>query len=154
MNKIIKHIDKTLGKLRILMINHEDSHLKLYKEALTTNKVKITTCTDKAKALAILKKDNAFDFVILDDATDMLSDIREAGLLLPVIVISDFDEIEEVRTIYERGCLNVLLKSQSQEAMVAALKETLAGKKDRYTNEAKTYLAMMDQKLDAVINPI
>ena len=151
MKRLVKSIGSFLkSKKHALMINHDLEHLRFYKDNLSNKNIDIDILNDKSKVISHIR-DNNFDFIILDCALDLLEPIRDAGIKVPVVIISDFDTVEEIKKIYDNGCLNVLLRSLAPDKMLKALKSTIIGSSDKYLNETKTYLQFMNRKLDDVM---
>lgn len=73
------------------------------------------------------------DLVLVDyhlpdqDGLWLVDRLRRSHPSLPILVLSQFTELEKVRRIMERGCHGYLVKSASEEELLAAVKVVAAG---------------------------
>ncbi|GAA0526649.1 two-component system KDP operon response regulator KdpE [Rhizomicrobium palustre] len=94
-----------MNSLRILIVDDEAAIRKLLKTALTSQGYAVTEAHDGNVALTLAGR-NAFDIIVLDlgmpgmDGFEVLSRLREAGSVVPVIVLSvRADEAGKVKAL-------------------------------------------------------
>ncbi len=95
--------------------------------------VNLHNCEDAEKALAAIKENKNIDLVILDinlpdmDGVELLKQIREQGMLVPVVFVSASDNIYKIACTYYYGGNGFIPKTADTEEMLAALQQVLDG---------------------------
>jgi DNA-binding NarL/FixJ family response regulator len=88
---------------------------------------------DAASALLLLETESEFDLVLLDimlpgiNGLSLLGILRKRFPALPVVVLSALDDIDVVRRAIRLGAAGYVTKSDSGEALLAAIRKVLDG---------------------------
>ncbi len=95
--------------------------------------VKVRGVASAAAARDTLKKDSAFDLVLLDlqlgdsNGFDLLTELRETYPALPVVVVSASDRTSDVIRSIDLGAMGFVPKRASNETLFEALHMVLSG---------------------------
>lgn len=108
-------IEKLRG-LKLLFVEDEEDLLSIISDALTKLKADYLTATNGVEALEILEKNPDIDAVVTDinmpymNGLDMIRNMKEKGLDMPIIIMSAHTEKEYVLKAKEYGVDEYLLK--------------------------------------------
>lgn len=121
--------------MKVLLVDDHPlilSALKAMIEKLSQG-VRVTACASAADLRATLRRDAAYDMVLLDlqldDAIgfDVLTELRRERPDLPVVVISASDRQADVLRAVDLGAMGYLPKRMATEALADALRLVMAG---------------------------
>jgi DNA-binding NarL/FixJ family response regulator len=93
----------------------------------------VRDCADFAAALTLLGREDDFDLILLDlalpgiDGFVGLDILRRQHPAIAVVVVSAFDDLPTVTRVMNLGASGFIPKSFSGEAVLAAVREVLAG---------------------------
>ena len=95
--------------------------------------VRVLESPDFELALALLDEEGEFDLILLDLALPGIDGFAGLGILrrmypaIPVVVVSAFDDLPTVTRVMNLGASGFIPKAFSGEALLAAVRQVLAG---------------------------
>jgi DNA-binding NarL/FixJ family response regulator len=119
---------------RVLLIDDERDTRELLSRALEREGFAAVTAGSAEEALAVART-TAFDVVITDivlGADDrrglrLMTELREAGVAAPTIVITAYADVDKVKTALNDGAAHLLEKPFGARELVAAIERVLSG---------------------------
>ncbi len=130
------------SKNKILIVDDEPLIRELIRDQLAEFSDDIFSCDDGAKALELLKKES-FDLVLTDikmpnmDGLEFIQILGELGIIVPVIILTGFNDKEKTKLAWQRGAFELLDKPIDFEALKHSVENALAH--GRQFNYAKEY---------------
>lgn len=125
------------------------------------DEVTIVEAADGDAALAALDKEEDFDLVLMDlampnmDGFTALDIVRRRYPAIPVAVISAYDDLPTITRVINNGASGFIPKAYSGEAMLAALREILAGQifRPSGTSQAKLDSVQTRPSVSGTVKP-
>lgn len=105
-----------LRELKLLFVEDEEDLLSIISEALTKLQANFLTATNGVEALEVLKNNPDIDTIVTDinmplmNGLDMIKNIKDQGIDIPIIVMSAHTETEFISKAKEYGVSEYLLK--------------------------------------------
>ena len=105
-----------LRKLKLLFVEDEEDLLFIISDALTKLQANFLTANNGLEALEVLKKNPDIDAIITDinmplmNGLEMIKNINEQDIKIPIIVMSAHTESEYITKASEYGVREYLLK--------------------------------------------
>lgn len=137
--------------MRILIVDDEQTLLDQLKHALENQRYIVETALDGEEASNKLF-DTPFDLIILDimlpkqDGLSVLQEIRKAGILTPVLMLTARGKIEDRIKGLDLGADDYLAKPFSLDELLARIRALFR----RYGGQADSILQVMDLQLNTV----
>lgn len=113
-----------------LVIEDHDFLRQFIKKVLTQNKYDVLTAESGKEALDIIKN-NIIDFILLDlnlgdmHGTEIIKLLRSQNSELPIIVVSNFAEVESKVLAFNLGCDDYLTKPFYKEELLVRIRTIL-----------------------------
>lgn len=98
-----------------------------------SDQVSIKAVEDGEKALKAIKESSHWDLIILDislpdiNGIEVLKNIRQQGLLIPVVFVSASENIYKISCTYHHGANGFIPKSCDTDTMLSAIKSVNEG---------------------------
>ncbi len=114
----------------ILVADDQPNIRRLYQHTLEKNGYRVFTAENGEDALSVLEAEH-IDLVILDvmmpkmDGFDCLKTIRESGLIMPVLIITARDGVEDLRRSFMLGTDDYMVKPVDDIEMLLRIKALL-----------------------------
>lgn len=108
---------------RLLVVDDDPNIVKLYEELLTQRGFSVTSCTESAKVIPLLKQ-TAYDAILLDvrmpggEGTDLLPLMKRIQPAAPVIIVSAYCDASNAGYYYSLGAFDIIGKPFSTERVV------------------------------------
>lgn len=108
-------IEKLRG-LKLLFVEDEEDLLSIISDALTKLQANFLTANNGIEALAVLKENPDIDAIVTDinmplmNGLDMIKNIIDQGIEIPIIIMSAHTETEYIAKAKEYGVSEYLLK--------------------------------------------
>ncbi|MGB1227163.1 MAG: response regulator [Poseidonibacter sp.] len=108
-------IEKLRG-LKLLFVEDEEDLLSIISDALTKLQANFLTANNGIEALAVLKENPDIDAIVTDinmplmNGLDMIKNIIDQGIEIPIIIMSAHTETEYIAKAEEYGVSEYLLK--------------------------------------------
>lgn len=105
-----------LRTLKLLFVEDEEDLLSIISDALTKLEANFVTANNGLEALEVLKNNPDIDAIITDinmpvmNGLDMIKNILDQGINIPIIVMSAHTEAEYISKASEYGVSEYLLK--------------------------------------------
>jgi DNA-binding NtrC family response regulator len=120
-------------KNRVLIVDDEPNVRLVLGTALSSVGYEVVEAEDGTKALEQLRSDGGrFDLVLLDlqmpriDGMALLSRLRDAGSIVPVVILTAHGSIPEAVTAMKLGAIDFLTKPITPEALRRVVAEVIA----------------------------
>lgn len=110
-------MDKSQPK-KILIVDDEKPLVRALQLKFSNAGFEVTTASDGVEALEILLK-QTFDIVLLDlvmpkkDGFAVLSELKAKGRKMPIIVLSNLSQDEDIKRAKELGAIDYLIKPET-----------------------------------------
>lgn len=121
-----------MGVLRRIMIVEDEPNVRLvFRTALASKDYAVSTAEDGETALRWLRRETA-DLVLLDlqmpgmGGMDFLRRLREAGIEVPVVIVSAHDALPNVVQAMRLGAIDFVAKPTTPEALRKVVAEVLS----------------------------
>lgn len=119
---------------RVLLIDDEPDTRELLARALEREGFSAVTAGTAAEALAVARS-TALDVVVTDivlGADDrrglrLMTELREAGVAAPIIVITAYADVDKVKTALNDGAAHLLEKPFGARELIGAIERVLSG---------------------------
>jgi diguanylate cyclase (GGDEF)-like protein len=118
---------------RVLIADDDRSALMLMEAALRVAGFAVTMASDGEQAIAVFRRER-FDLVMLDidmpgrNGLDVCRDIRrEAGDLLPIVMVTGMDDVDSVDAAYQAGATDFISKPISWALIAHRVRYVLRG---------------------------
>lgn len=112
--------------IRVLIADDDSDFLDSLIASLSCADVAFVPCATGAELLERIAEDGAFDLIVTDvsmpwmSGTQVASSMREAGLALPVIVMTGFDDASLLDRVRALGPRTALLRKPFDVALLRA----------------------------------
>ena len=116
--------------MKLLLADNDRNICKTLKKALEKNNYTVDTASDKEEILTMLSH-VPYDAVVIDDTmpendvADVISDMREREIKIPVIAISDKTDPEDIVRILDSGADDCLSKPFTVSELMARIRAVL-----------------------------
>ena len=123
-------MDTIQNGYRALLIDDDQKILGIYRDLLTSRGYTVTTCSDSAKAVPLLKGDG-YDVVLLDirmpglEGTDLLPLIKKLHPNVPVILVSAYGDAAHQGYYHSLGASEIISKPFSHEVFMDAVERAV-----------------------------
>lgn len=103
---------------KILIVDDEKPLIRALELKFTNAGFEVMVAMDGEEALELLSKEK-FDMVILDlvmpkkDGFEVLSELKAKGNKVPVIVLSNLSQEEDIKRVRELGAIDYLIKPET-----------------------------------------
>lgn len=103
---------------RVLIVDDEKPLLRALELKFSNAGFEVTTASDGEQALSILEKEK-FNVVLLDlvmpkkDGFAVLAELKAKGKKVPVIVLSNLSQDEDIKRARELGAIDYLVKPET-----------------------------------------
>lgn len=111
-------------KKRILIVDDEPMVAEMMAIAMSNEGFDCVAVLNPKKGLALLQKEK-FDLVLLDlmmpemDGFEFLSEMKEKGMKMPVIVLSNLDDAKDIKRAKELGAKDYFVKTSAPIEKIA-----------------------------------
>lgn len=118
------------GERHVLAIDDDQKLLRLYDEFLTSRGFRVTTCSDSALVVPLLKQ-QSFNAVLLDirmpglEGTDLLPLIKRLHPKLPVILVSGYGEETSLNYYHTLGARDFVNKPFTPDLLIDTVRRAL-----------------------------
>ena len=140
--------------MRILIVEDEEKVSSFIKKGLEEEGFMVDIASDGEEGEELILK-NSYDIIILDimlpkkDGNELLGDIREKGIDVPVIALTAKDKISDKVESFSKGCDDYLTKPFMFEELLLRIRAILKRKSGK-TEKETTILSFADLKLDLI----
>lgn len=123
--------------MKILIVDDEQELRRRLQEALRNQRYLVETAQNGAEALDKIVDNDSFDLVILDvmmpgqDGLSVLQEIREAGINIPVLMLSARGDLDDRVRGLNQGADDYLAKPFSMSELLARLRAMLRRGRER-----------------------
>jgi DNA-binding response OmpR family regulator len=121
------------NKKKILVVEDEATLQKALNDVLAQEGYEVLSALDGATGLELAKKEK-LDLILLDiilpkmDGFDVLKGLREANLKIPVIVLTNLSDVNDIQKALDLGATTYLVKADFHlEDVLKKVKEVLKG---------------------------
>ncbi|MEO1209696.1 MAG: response regulator transcription factor [Cyanobacteria bacterium J06638_20] len=138
---------------RILIVEDNPHIVDFLKTGLKAHGFTLLVAEDGNQAVQLAHSDN-FDLLILDlglpdkDGLEVLREIRGQGELLPIIVLTARDGVDDTVTALEGGANDYMTKPFRFEELLARIKVQLRDRRNQPDSPSETLLRVGDLSLD------
>jgi two-component system response regulator AtoC len=118
----------TIGQHRVLVVDDEENIRLVLKTCLTSEGYQVIEAANGAEGLARLDQE-VVDFIICDvrmpvmDGLTFLSEVKERGILAPVIMLSAYGSAESALEAIKKGAFDYVFKPFNPDEIVLTLKK-------------------------------
>ncbi len=121
------------NKKKILVVEDEATLQKALNDVLTQEGYEVLSALDGAAGLDLAKKENP-DLILLDiilpkmDGFDVLKNLKKEGSEIPVIILTNLSDINDIQKALDLGATTYLVKADFHlEDVLKKVKEVLRG---------------------------